>query len=103
MNPSPLDDRLHRLADQVTAPPTAAARQAITRKAGVLRRRRRVRNAVGGGVLALAVVAGGLALMGEPADDVETDPSGPAGRGSMPLPALTVELAGWLGERIRGN
>lgn len=95
MNPSPLDDRLHRLADQVTAPPTAAARQAITRKAGVLRRRRRVRNAVGGGVLALAVVAGGLALMGEPADDVETDPSGPAGRGSMPLPALTVELAGW--------
>jgi hypothetical protein len=95
MNLSPLDDHLHRLADQLTAPPTPAAREAIVRRAGVLRRRRRVRNAVGGGVLALAVVAGVLAVKGEQPDDVEMGPAGPAGRGSVSLPALTVDLAGW--------
>ena len=95
MNLSPLDDRLHRLADQLTAPPTPAAREAIVRRAGVLRRRRRVRNAVGGGVLALAVVAGVLAVKGEQPDDVEMGPAGPAGGGSVSLPALTVDLAGW--------
>ncbi|MGH9110694.1 MAG: hypothetical protein ACRDZN_00070, partial [Acidimicrobiales bacterium] len=57
-----LEDHLHDLADRVAAPATEAARQAIGHRAGVLRRRRQVRNAAGAGVLALAlaVVAGGL-------------------------------------------
>ncbi len=94
MNLSPLDDHLHRLADQLTAPPTPAAREAIARKAGVLRRRRRARNAVGGGMLALAVVAGVLAVKGEQPNDVEMGPADST-RGSVSLPALTVGLAGW--------
>jgi hypothetical protein len=95
MNLSPLDDRLHLLADQLTAPPTPAAREAIVRRARVLRRRRRVRNAVGGGVLALALVAGVLAVKGEQPDGVEMGPVGPGRRGSVSLPTLTVDLPGW--------
>jgi hypothetical protein len=95
MNLSPLDDHLHRLADQVAAPPTPAAREAIVRRAAVLRRRRRVRHAVGAGVLALAVVGGVLAVKGEPPDDVDMGPAGPGGSGSVSLPALTVDLPGW--------
>jgi hypothetical protein len=93
MNLPPLDDHLHRLADQLTAPPTPAAREAIVRRAGVLRRRRWVRN-VGGGMLALAVVAGALAVNAEQ-PDVDTGPAGPADGGTVSLPALTVDLAGW--------
>jgi hypothetical protein len=92
MNMSPLDDHLHHLADRVTAPATPEARQAISRRSGVLRRRRQVRNAVGGGVLALALLAGGLALRGDDRPDVEM---GPAEPGSGSLPALTVDLDGW--------
>ena len=95
MNLPSLDDDLRRLADQLTAPPTSEARQAIVRRAGVLRRRRRVRNAVGGGLLALAVVAGAVAVTAGQSHDVEMDPGGPARTGAAPLPALTLDLAGW--------
>jgi hypothetical protein len=98
MNMPGLEDHLHDLADRVAAPATDAARQTIGHRAGVLRRRRQVRNAAGAGVLALAlaVVAGGLVLRDDPAD-VEMRPAEP-GADDTPgaddaVPALTVD--GW--------
>jgi hypothetical protein len=90
MMPPPLEDRLNRLADQVAAPATSDARQAIGRRMARLRRRRQVRNAVGGGLVALLVLAGAVALQVDDPADVETDIAGPG-----QLPALTVELDGW--------
>lgn len=87
MMPPPLEDRLNRLADHVAAPATPDARQAIGRRTARLRRRRQVRNAVGGGLVALLVLAGAAALQAND-PDVETDIAGPS-----ELPALTVE--GW--------
>ena len=68
MTPPPLEDRLNRLADDLAAPATPDARQAIGRRAATLRRRRQVRNAVGGGLLALLVLGGAMALQIDPAD-----------------------------------
>lgn len=95
MNPSPLDDRLHLLAEQVAAPPSPAAREAIARRAGVLRRRRRIRNAAAGGLLAVAAVAGVVAVTVHRPDDVDIRPADPTDAGAAPPPALKVELAGW--------
>jgi hypothetical protein len=89
MMPPPLEDRLNRLADHVAAPATPDARQAIGRRTARLRRRRQVRNAVGGGLIALVVLAGAVALQTDD-PDVETDIAGPG-----ELPALTVDLDGW--------
>lgn len=89
MTPPPLEDRLNRLVDHVAAPATPDARRAIGRRAVTLRRRRQVRNAVGGGLVALFVVAGAVALQAsEP--DVDTDIASPG-----ELPALIVDLDGW--------
>lgn len=86
---------LHDLADRVSAPPSDAARQAIGRRAGALRRRQRARRAAGGGLLALAVVAGAFAWRGDDrSPNVEAgDPasSGEEGR----APDLTRYLPGW--------
>jgi hypothetical protein len=90
MMPPPLEDRLNRLADDVAAPATPDARQAIGRRTARLRRRRQVRNAVGGGLVALLVLAGAVALQTKDPADVETDIAGP-----RELPALTVDLDGW--------
>lgn len=92
MTPPPLADHLNRLADQLAAPPTPDALQAIGRRATKLRRRRRVRNAAGGGLLVLLVVAGARALQVDDPADVETDVAGPTG---STLPALTANLDGW--------
>jgi len=93
MNLHDLEDRLHHLADQLEAPATTAARQAIGRRAGVLRRRRRKRNAVvGGGVLALALVAGVSSLARHEGPDAETSPAAQVGDYAA-APALTVD--GW--------
>ncbi|HKA85034.1 MAG TPA: hypothetical protein VKD21_14275 [Acidimicrobiales bacterium] len=92
MTPPPLADHLNRLADQLAAPPTADTRQAIGRRATRLRRRRRVRGAVGGGLLALLVIAGARALQVDDPADVETDVAGPSGD---TVPALTANLDGW--------
>ena len=92
MTPPPLADHLNRLADQLAVPPTPDARQAIGRRATTLRRRRRVRNAVGGGLVALLVVTGARALQVDDPADVETDVAGPA---DGTLPALTADLDGW--------
>jgi hypothetical protein len=89
MTPPPLEDRLSRLADHVAAPATPDAREAIGRRAARLRRRRQVRNAVGGGLFVLVVVAGAVALQARD-HDVETDIAGPG-----ELPALIVDLDGW--------
>ena len=89
MTPPPLEDRLSRLADHVAAPATPDAREAIGRRAARLRRRRQVRNAVGGGMFVLVVVAGAVALQARDRD-VETDIAGPG-----ELPALTIDLDGW--------
>jgi hypothetical protein len=89
MTPPPLEDRLSRLVDHVAAPATPDARRAIGRRAATLRRRRQVRNAVGGGLVALLVVAGAVALQARD-PDVDTDIAGPG-----ELPALTVDLDGW--------
>src|SRR4029450_10561145 len=89
MMPPPLEARLNRLADHVAAPATPDARQAIGRRTARLRRRHQVRNAVGGGLVALLVLAGAAALQAND-PDVETDIAGPG-----ELPALTLE--GWQG------
>jgi hypothetical protein len=89
MTPPPLEDRLNRLADRVAAPATPDARAAIGRRAARLRRRRQVRNAAGGGLVALLVLAGAVALQVTDPDG-ETDIAGPG-----ELPALTVDLDGW--------
>jgi hypothetical protein len=86
-----LHDVLHRLASQVSAPASAEAGQSIDHRTGVLRRRRQMRYAVGGGVLAVAVVTGALALRGGEPSDVETGFTGREGS----LPDLTVDLDGW--------
>jgi hypothetical protein len=91
MNAPPLEDRLNHLADRLAAPATPEAREAIGRRASVLRRRRRVRTAVGSGALAV-VVAGMLTLRGGEIADVETTPAGPP-TGSLPV--LTLELDSW--------
>jgi hypothetical protein len=90
MMPPPLEDRLNRLADDVAAPATPDARQAIGRRAARLRRRRRVGSAVGGGLVALLILAGAVALQAKDPADVETDIAGPG-----ELPALTIDLDGW--------
>ena len=92
MTPPPLADHLNRLADQLAAPATPDARQAIGRRATTLRRRRRVRNALGGGLLALLVVTGARTLQVDDPADVETDVAGPP---DGALPALTANLDGW--------
>jgi hypothetical protein len=89
MTPPPLEYRLSRLVDHVAAPATPDARRAIGRRAATLRRRRQVRNAVGGGLVALLVVAGAVALQARH-PDVDTDIAGPG-----ELPAFTVDLDGW--------
>jgi hypothetical protein len=61
----------------------------------VLRRRRQVRNAVGGGVVVVAAVAAGLALRGMPAADVEMDPAGPGMTDTGALPAVTLDPDEW--------
>ena len=92
MTPPPLEDRLNRLADDLAAPATPDARQAIGRRAATLRRRRQVRTAVGGGLMALLVLGGAVALQIDHPADVETDIAGPT-PGS--LPALAADLDGW--------
>ena len=92
MTPPPLEDRLNRLADNLAAPATPNARQAIGRRSATLRRRRQVRNAVGSGLLVLLVLAGAAALQLDDPADVETDTAGPT---PSSLPALTVDLDGW--------
>lgn len=85
--------QLHRLADQVSAPASLEARQAIRRRAGVLRRRRQIRRTVAAGALVVLLIGGILALQGRGRADLETGPAEPAGEGS--LPALTLDLDGW--------
>jgi len=92
MTPPPLEDRLNRLADDLAAPATPDARQAIGRRAATFRRRRQARNAVGSGILALLVLAGAIALQPDDPADVETDRAGLA---PSSFPALTVDLDGW--------
>lgn len=87
-------DRLHDLADRVSAPASDMARQAISRRTQVLRRRRQARRAIGGGVLALAVVAGTFAWRDDdrPAD-VESGLVAPGEEGSFP--DLDAYFPGW--------
>ena len=73
----PLEDHLHRLADDLAAPATREARAAVRRRAGTLRRRRRARTAIGGGVVAVALVAGVAVLQRDDPADVEMGPAGP--------------------------
>ena len=88
----PLEDHLHRLADDLAAPATPEARAAVRRRAGTLRRRRRARTAIGGGVVAVALVAGVAVLQRDDPADIEM---GPAGPDAAALPVLTVEREGW--------
>lgn len=72
-----LEDHLRRLTDPVAAPPTDRAREAITRRKGVLHRRRQTRNAALGSAFVVLVVAGSLFLRST-AETVDTVPaSGP--------------------------
>lgn len=70
-----LENRLHALADGLEAPATPGARTAIGQRARVLRRRRQIATAGGGGVLTVALVAGAMALQGTGAPDVEVGPA----------------------------
>lgn len=89
-----LEDRLHQLADPVSAPPGTSARAAIMRRATVLRRRRRALQATGASVVMVLAVAAGTLLRqgGGDGQDVEL---GPVTRDEGSLPALTVDLDGW--------
>ena len=91
MTPPPLEDRLNRLADGLIAPPTPEAREAIGHRTGVLRRRRRARQAAGVGALVLAAVAGSIAVTRDTAPEAQTDF---ADDGSA-VPALTLDVDGW--------
>ena len=86
--PPQLEDQLERLAAGVAAPPTPDARQAIQRRTGVLRRRRRVGAAAGTGLLALAAIGGIALARPDPSPEAET-------AGTAPLPAFTLEVPGW--------
>jgi hypothetical protein len=101
MNPN-LEDQLHALADDLSAPPSDDVRSSIGRRTHRLRRRRQTRRAVGGGALVVLVVAGLLALQNaqegaqQPTDpidqpDVSTGQDDPGGD----LPTWTVELPAW--------
>jgi hypothetical protein len=89
---TPLEEHLRRLADPVEAPASASARGAIDRRVDVLRGRRRARNAMGGGLLVAAIVAGGMALRG--VKTVE-DQDGQIAASGSGLPAFSVEVDGW--------
>jgi hypothetical protein len=91
MTPPPLEDRLNRLADGLIAPPTPEAREAIGLRTGVLRRRRRARQAAGVGALVLAAVAGSIAVTRDTAPEAQTDFADP----HAALPALTLDVDGW--------
>jgi hypothetical protein len=91
MTPPPLEDRLNRLADGLIAPPTPEAREAIGHRTGVLRRRRRARQAAGVGALVLAAVAGSIAVTRDTAPEARTDFADP----HAALPALTLDVDGW--------
>lgn len=97
MNPN-LEDRLHNLADDLSAPPTEAAREAIGRRTGKLRRRRQTRRAVGAGVLVVALVAGLAAVSSLRNSDEGTvagQPDVSTGQPESGPPAWTVDLPGW--------
>jgi hypothetical protein len=91
MTPPPLEDRLNRLADGLIAPPTPEAREAIGHRTGVLRRRRRARQAAGVGALVLAALAGSIAVTRDTAPEAQTDFADP----HAALPALTLDVDGW--------
>jgi hypothetical protein len=91
MTPPPLEDRLNRLADGLIAPPTPEAREAIGHRTGVLRRRRRARQAAGVGALVLAAVAGSIAVTRDTAPEARTDFVDP----HAALPAVTLDVDGW--------
>jgi hypothetical protein len=96
MNKPPLEDQLRHIADQMYAPPSSTARHAIDRRTGVLRRRRRARNAVGGAALTVLLVAGIMALRSEQRPDVDTGPATTGESGDEgSLPALYPQLDGW--------
>jgi hypothetical protein len=92
MTPPPLEDRLNRLADGLIAPPTPEAREAIGLRTGVLRRRRRARQAAGVGALVLVAVAGSIAVTRDTAPDTR---SGYAATDAGALPAFDLTLEGW--------
>lgn len=87
----PLEDRLNRLADGLVAPPTPEARQAIGARTGVLRRRRRARQAAGVGALVLAAVAGSIAVTRDTAPEAQMD----FADDGAALPALALDVDGW--------
>lgn len=91
MTPPPLEDRLNRLADGLIAPPTPEAREAIGHRTGVLRRRRRARQAIAVGALVVVAVAGSLAVTRDAAPEAQTDFADP----HAALPALTLDVDGW--------
>lgn len=97
MNPN-LEDRLHNLADDLSAPPTEAAREAIGRRTGKLRRRRQTRRAVGAGVLVVALVAGLAAVSSLRNNDEGTyagEPDVSTGQPDSGLAAWTLDVPGW--------
>lgn len=87
-----LEDRLTRLADELVAPATPDIRTAIGRRARVLRRRRRTRQAVGAGIVVLAAVAGSLAVARDTTPEAQTDWSTVY---TSVLPGLVLDRDGW--------
>lgn len=90
MTTPPLEDRLTRLADGLVAPATPEVRSAIGQRAGVLRRRRRTRQAAGAGIVVLAAVAGTIAVTRGATPEAKTEMSD-----SPDLPAVVLDLDGW--------
>ena len=101
MTPPPLEDRLNRLADGLVAPPTPEARDAIGHRTGVLRRRRRARQAAGVGALVLAAVAGSIAVTRDTAPEARSGYAGLRTPGRSP--ALTLDIDGWEVVYCRGH
>ena len=86
-----LEDRLTRLADELVAPATPEVRTAIGRRARVLRRRRRTRQAVGAGIVVLAAIAGSLAVTRDTTPEAQTDWA----TDPSDLTAIVVDAEGW--------
>lgn len=91
MSPT-LEDRLHRLADPVSASPSETTLNAVHDQTRRLRRRRQVGQGVAAGVLGVVVVAAGLSATGGDDGTTTTDVGQAAAGQTADEPAVELDL-----------